>query len=527
MDHIIKPLRSDPGIQRDGTLFDSTAYTDGEWVRFYRGLPRKIGGYRQISAGNTSAAPSIARGLYTVPYNTGVQMMTGYNDGAWSTQVTQNGLTSAPVPLFSGDPTGQDWANPDNLWQFQLVSSIAANGTGRQQSIVAFPGHNLSNINSDDESLIYYMPVGGNALEPLPAGLTCSGGILSTAPYFMFFGNDGVVGWFLSTEIGDMAPASLEYASIGTGTKLVKGTLTRGGNNTPSGLLWSIDALMRYNFVGGDLVFRFDVIQDELSLLSSSCVVQYGQLYYWIGNDEFYVYNGVVQPVPNFTNRDFFFNNLNFDQQQKVWGIAIPRWKEIWWFFPMGDSLECNHAIIFNVEMGIWYDTPISRSCGYRVQRFRYPIMADTQMNNGNYPIWMHEFGTDKLIDGNAYAIPARIESNIMMIADTAPTMDAQIRTRRIEPDLVQSGQMSLTVRQRGFANSIPQDSPPYYFDNTTEAIDVALMGRQVSFVFESNEAGGNFQVGKTLLNYTRGDSRPSYTVFVDKSVDNLPKQGE
>lgn len=38
-----------PGIQRDGTVFDKQFYNDGEWVRFQRGRPRKILGYRVIS----------------------------------------------------------------------------------------------------------------------------------------------------------------------------------------------------------------------------------------------------------------------------------------------------------------------------------------------------------------------------------------------------------------------------------------------------------------------------------------------
>lgn len=52
-------LRSKPGIKRDGTRFDSENYTDGLWVRFQRGLPRKIGGYRSI----TKYLTEISRGL--------------------------------------------------------------------------------------------------------------------------------------------------------------------------------------------------------------------------------------------------------------------------------------------------------------------------------------------------------------------------------------------------------------------------------------------------------------------------------
>ena len=42
-------LKSLAGIKRDGTRYDGDFYIDGQWVRFQRGLPRKIGGYRSIS----------------------------------------------------------------------------------------------------------------------------------------------------------------------------------------------------------------------------------------------------------------------------------------------------------------------------------------------------------------------------------------------------------------------------------------------------------------------------------------------
>jgi hypothetical protein len=39
-------LRSNAGIKRDGTKYEGDFYVDGQWVRWQRGLPRKIGGYR-------------------------------------------------------------------------------------------------------------------------------------------------------------------------------------------------------------------------------------------------------------------------------------------------------------------------------------------------------------------------------------------------------------------------------------------------------------------------------------------------
>jgi hypothetical protein len=45
----IVQISSKPGIKRDGTKFEGDQYVDGQWVRFQRGLPRKIGGYRSIN----------------------------------------------------------------------------------------------------------------------------------------------------------------------------------------------------------------------------------------------------------------------------------------------------------------------------------------------------------------------------------------------------------------------------------------------------------------------------------------------
>tara|TARA_R110000751_G_scaffold154012_2_gene259062 strand:+ start:8 stop:1840 length:1833 start_codon:yes stop_codon:yes gene_type:complete len=39
-------LKSSPGIKRDGTKFEGESYTDGQWVRWQRALPRKMGGYK-------------------------------------------------------------------------------------------------------------------------------------------------------------------------------------------------------------------------------------------------------------------------------------------------------------------------------------------------------------------------------------------------------------------------------------------------------------------------------------------------
>jgi hypothetical protein len=97
------------------------------------------------------------------------------------------------------------------------------------------------------------------------------------------------------------------------------------------------------------------------------------------------MYNGVVKEVPNAMNQNFFFDNLNYAQRQKVYATKVPRFGEIWWFYPTNGSDECNNAIIYNVRENTWYDTGSSlgaqRTAGYFSQVFHFPINVGYDIN--------------------------------------------------------------------------------------------------------------------------------------------------
>ena len=94
------------GIQRDGTLFDSIYYRDGQWVRFQRGRPRKIGGYREIT--NGMAGPS--RGIYVSPQSGYTVVFNGYSDGLQSIPVNNDGVGAGIVDWALSNFT----ASPNN-----------------------------------------------------------------------------------------------------------------------------------------------------------------------------------------------------------------------------------------------------------------------------------------------------------------------------------------------------------------------------------------------------------------------------
>ena len=92
-------ITTQPGIRRDGTVMDGNQYTDGKWVRFQRGRPRKILGYREITP--NAAIPS--RGMYLDSQNTITRIFNGYTSGVQIITIDENGVGSDnDQALFGG-----------------------------------------------------------------------------------------------------------------------------------------------------------------------------------------------------------------------------------------------------------------------------------------------------------------------------------------------------------------------------------------------------------------------------------------
>jgi hypothetical protein len=600
-------LQIKAGIQRDGTQFDAPCFTDGRWVRFQRGRPRKMGGYRGIFLN----APEISRGMImnsenglnyvysgsqsslkmwqtdnnngigTGPINIGFSgeiltlstlvAGTGYTNGTYTlvpftggsglnavatvvvsgTVVTTVTLTSGGENYIAGDVlttsntniggTGSGFsinvativngfsANANNLWQFDIGYDAGNAGIA---SLVAHPGLNLTNIDNTTNTPVFSGTFPGGGLIALtdtqgstPTGdpISVSGGCVLLHPYLFVYGNDGLIKNCSAGNFFDWNSADANETNVSTG-KIVKGLPVRGGSTSPSGLFWSLDSLIRVSYnpitVGASTIFwRYDIISQQTSIMSSSCVIEYDGIYFWCGVDRFLMYNGVVQEIPNSMNMNYFFDNLNYNQRQKVWVSKVPRWGEIWWFYPKGDSTECNDAVIFNIREQIWYDAGtalgVRRSAGVFSEVFRKPVWADNQENTvGTYTLWQHETGVNEIYLNNQNAIESYFETNNIGWVTGGPGADDPvgpnrwIRLERVEPDFVQSEEMNLYVTGKSYANDNSVTSDPYPFDPDTLKIDMREQRREMRLKFESNIVNGDYETGQILLSADLGDER-------------------
>lgn len=522
--YVKKYLSPKPGIDRDGTLFDSENYIDGLWVRFYRNKPRKIGGYKMALAGTTA----IMRAISVAPLSLTADLAVTLGDTIENQNIVFIGRAASftmttidqnlnTTPEVNRTPMSLP-VSVNNTWDIDYYTQ-AEEMSAPTNYVLAHLNPNNNNINGNVEGAVYYgITNDPTLLTELNANAVASGGVIVVNDYVVVYGNEGVIRWSDPTDLTNWPDVNFQAI---TNSKLLKAYVTRGGG-TPTALFWSTNALIRAAHDVAEELWNIDVIEDTISVLGANTVVKYNSVFYWVGTDQFYYYNGVVQELENTLSKQTFFKDLNLNQRTKAWGMVIPLWNEIWWTVPTGNSTECDHTYIYNYKVNTWYDTPLNRSCGFPPILFKYPLMAssvtvaDLSHNPPPgeppaqvYSLWAHEFGTDQVMFQQNLAILSYFETNITTLFENSPTDDYQVRTRRIEPDFVRTGQLQIEVRGWAFAASIPITSDILLFNEGDSKVDSSFMSRLSSYKFSSNQAGGDYQAGKIILDFVPGDQRP------------------
>lgn len=508
----IIPINTKPGIQRDGTMFDSDAYVDGIWTRWIAGKPRKMGGYRQMSAQFTGPM----RQIYFRPLDTQFAIFSGSSDKLEVGYFTNSGFGSAPVDIT---PDGFA-ADPHNMWQMDGMFDP----TGQHAALIfAIATPSLAIPEEENDAVIYFGHADStSAFTALTNAPNVSGGLVVLHPYLFAYGSNGSVAW---SNAGD--PTTWDPAAMGsdagsaniTENKILRGVpFTGGTTGAPGGLFWSLDKLIRASYVGGTAIFQFDY-QGEASLIGADAVVEFNGLYYWVEHNRFCMYNGTIIEMQNTMNMDFFFENINNNQHQKVVGFKIDRFGEIGWMFCLGQATEPNWAIIYNTRQDCWYDTPLpegGRSAVISSSTFNYPIWAGLPVPSDTaYPLWQQELGWDKIVGQKTDAIRSYFETSMFSLASEGwlqqgwSGKDQNTLTWRLEPDFVGDGTMSVQVIARGTPQGADVILDSANFEMDTPFFDFnKLDGRIVRLGFESNVQGGNYKMGKPLLHVQPGGGR-------------------
>ena len=574
-------IRSSPGVVRDTTRFNTPAHTDAHWARWVNGLPRKIGGYRRLTAG----LAGIATGIHKYSRNGETYVHVGTSQGVQQIRIDASGTVTSVIdrtpPMIA--------ANPLYSWKFQVMFDPVINN---EVSIIAHSAVHLDEMDTDTQRPAFFGPLtGSGALAPLSApvsqdgytvttvtGTTTSGsalvtsvsstadlrfgqtvtgtgiaantyiasvdsasqitlsanatasnagtsltikvggscgGIVALYPYLFFYGSSGRIMHSTNANFNDFWGTGSNEAFI-TAQKIVQAMPTRGGaGNSPSGLFWSLDSLIRASFVGGDPVFSYDTVSEGITIMSPRSIIEYDGAHFWMGVDRFFMYAGAVRELPNPFNLDHLFASINQTTKNRTFAFRNSRYGEIWWCVPTGTSEWPNHAFVFNVRSQFWYDTPLphaGRSCAESALTWPYPMLGGVDATDSNtYKLWQHETGVDEIDGTDTYAIRSYYQTGDISLLEGQQPQDKELQVIRIEPDFDQTGDMTVTVLGNHNARSSDYEESSATFsaapDLRATIVPVKASRRQMRFRFESNTVGGDYKAGKPLaiLNPTGG----------------------
>ncbi len=311
--------------------------------------------------------------------------------------------------------------------------------------------------------------------------------------------------------IPDVTNQSGEYT-------LTNGSYIMGARTTRQEILvWTDSAIYSMQYLGAPYVWGFQILMDNISVISPNCMITVNNVTYWMGRDRFYMYSGRVEVLPC-ALRQYIFDDINQDQAYQVFAGANEAYNEIWWFYCSTGSNTVDKYVIYNYLDRVWYYGTMSRSAWFQSGSLQYPIAADY---NGR--LLNHEDGCDDQSTASPQAIDAFVQSSDFDIGDGHNFGFVW----RILPDVNFNGSttnqpaVTMTVKPRensgtpyGSADNPQVQSaqnyttvPEYTVQQFTGQVYTRLRGRQMAFRIESTGLGVAWQLGSPRIDI-RPDGR-------------------
>ena len=315
-----------------------------------------------------------------------------------------------------------------------------------------------------------------------------------------FSDQENVVDWRPTTTntAGDLR--------LGSGSKIVTAIETR-----QQILVFTDVSLHAMQYIGPPFTFGINMISENITIRSPISVAAVEDTVYWMGKNEFYVYNGGVQTLPC-SVKDYVFSNFNSFQAEKCFAAVNSSFSEIWWFYPSASSDNNDRYVVYNYLQNIWYYGNLTRTAWVDRGVEENPIAA----GRDGY-LYNHEVGFDDGSTTPASAITSYIESSQFDIGDG----DQFSFVRRLVPDLTfrnstaQTPTANFTLKARNFPGGA-------YLQNNSKAVEktasvpveqftqdahVRLRGRSVAIRVDSNNTGTGWRLGSPRID-VRSDGR-------------------
>lgn len=277
------------------------------------------------------------------------------------------------------------------------------------------------------------------------------------------------------------------------GSELLFGVRSRGTN-----LLFSDASAWTMTFIGGLDVFGFEQVAGGASgIISPRAACDVDGIVYWMGKNDFYMFDGVVRRIPGSkTIRRFVFDNMPELNRSKIFAYCNTLFSEIWWFYVGAGQTEISDYIKYNYDERAWDHGTLTRTAGIDRGVFDRPIMSDELGQ-----LYDHESG----VDADGAAMTSYIESSPFDISDG----DRIAHVTSYIPDFATLiGSVDISVMTRYYPNSEKIETDIGSVDPTTTQLDLRASGRQVAVKIKSENLGADWRLGVVRFTIEPGGRR-------------------
>lgn len=463
------PVDLPPGFFHNGTRYESRGrWYDGNLVRWHQGALQPVGGWTSFKA--STGAGSAMAALSGRP--TAIMAHQPTTGNSWVVVGTTAGLFAMYPDLSS-----TSWTNitpvgyTTNIsWQLDVFGDLlVAYSYGSGYDVYTWDGNSAND---------------GVAVASSPTQIL--GGVIVTPERFMFVlgasNNNRKVQWPDQETTSTWTPTATNQA--GDIELQTQGTLLGGARVKGQTLLFTTYDVWSATYIGGEFIYSFRQEGDACGLIGPHAVAVADSRAYWMGPSGFYIYDGVVRPLPCDVF-DKVFGEIKASGQAGIGpGCTAHAWAntafdEIWWFYGTGaNSLGNDRYVKYNYRTGAWDYGTLGRNCAFNFPYLASPILADTSGN-----VYSHEIAN--LRTGQT----TYVESGPFEIADA----DLVYRIQRIVPDELTNGQTRMSVYTSIWPDESETTNGPY---TMTRPTDVRLTARFARVKIEEVSAAA-WRVGK------------------------------
>jgi hypothetical protein len=340
-------------------------------------------GYRTTTVTITIASPGVVTFVTAIPDNTAIQLLT--------TGALPTGLVPGTV-YYVVNASG----NTCNLAATAGGTPIVTTGTQSGTQYLSTRGINVVNLAYATD-----VPIQQNfiTISDINRFVFCMG----CTEYGSSTFNPMLIRWADQESVTDWTPSATNQAGflqLSHGSQIVTALQSR-----QEILVWTDSTLYSLQYVGAPVVWKGDLVGDNISIAGENAAAYANGVSYWMGVDKFYKYDGRTQTL-RCDLRQYIFSDINTAQFDQVYAGTNEGFNEVWWFYCSLNSNQIDRYVVYNYLEDIWYYGNMARTAWLDSGLSTTPIAA-TYLNN----LVNHETGYDDDASGTVAPIEASITS--------------------------------------------------------------------------------------------------------------------